>query len=311
MPRSLRCILVLAVAGCGPTATSSDAGSDPTIDASMPIDSGASGDAGEGDAGAAGPIALDDFCDELWDWVFDVRAACGCPGTAADLAASVASCEAARLPPVTAGEIAYDAAAAARWIARLRTEPSPTCAHPYSVLAVSWRDSLTLGGTFLGTRAPGDPCPFALSNTCPADTVCSRDFTEATETYRCVPYVGLGERCDNDHYCGDLDATRISGVSYSEDAFGLWCDGDRDPIGGRLVGVCRAAFAASHTCFGGSIQCESGTCAAGTCDPLGVACTAHAECAPHGAYCSDTSGQCEASQCCTDLPGMACTSDPD
>ncbi len=246
-----------------------------------PIDGSFSRDASAVDAGLQ-PIALEDFCDELMGWVFSLREDCGCPGTADGLAMGIESCESSRLPPVESGQIAYDPDAAARWMARLRAA-TPHCAYPYAVIGRTFRDLQTTGGTFGGTTPAGGSCAFegvggGSWDECVPDSTCSIDFSQSSEPARCVQYVGIGDACDNDHYCGDLDAIYVEGISYSEDAVGSWCDGTDDPTSGRTIGTCRAQFAPGDPCVNNE-QCATGYCSSGTCaEYLAARCTSDADC---------------------------------
>jgi hypothetical protein len=260
---------------------------------------GTSGTSGA-DPGIVAPT-VDDFCEAWLDAYAGFVGHCGCDPSWVERyrESNQALCEAGgfleELPAaVAAGDLTYDAEAAARLFARLRDASAPCVAEPFLSLQLDSEEVYSLGGVFLGTHELGEVCRHPVGfkggiSDC-REGFCAWDGDEAGV---CIEFVGPGEECDASgdenfdsvvpRLCHDVRKADVDG-EYASAFDTIVCM----PIApDSTTKVCRLGLDEGDACTQDD-QCTTGYCAdvglpdGGVCAPKlldGEACADHSDCA--------------------------------
>jgi len=236
-------------------------------------------------------VPLEEFCESFDGALLNAVSRCGC---ADDAARSIGTCSSSILSPavsqaVREGHLDSHPRAAHRLMAKLERSCDP--------MLSTLRDQTSFGGVWTGTRAPGQACEsLALGgalNTCE---------NGACVDGACVEYASVGESCDEQTLCVDLDRSVLGdargallpcrdGTCVEKVASGGTCEASHECATGRcLDGRCLDKEPIGGSC-GAGVDCESGFCDDGTCaagmKDIGSDCRYGAECASD--YCAEAS----------------------
>lgn len=253
-----------------------------------------------GQSGDQPAPAIDDFCRRYVEALAAYVERCGCGAALAE--SSRAQREAACAPggyfaPITAavaaGDLVYDADAAAALLSRL-DDPDPLCVEEvFRALKLDSRELYSLAGTFTGTHELGSPCTLPVGykggvSDC-REGVCARNEAGGGV---CIALVGVGEPCDasGDHNFNST-TPRLCFERRLSDSDGEY-ESAFDSLSciptapGAATRVCAKNLADGEPCHAGE-ACRSGRCVGtgvpreGLCAAKlmdGVACTSHTEC---------------------------------